>query len=239
VGAHRRAADGRIYNTTAVVENGQVAGLYDKVHPTRSEQESPLGVTPGEGFRVFPLSWGTAGVLICHDNSFVESARCLALAGAEVLFWPHVQSAWGDGAWEAVLRARAIDNGVWLVSSCFSVAAGRAWRPGMMLGRSSIVGPDGTILADAGHHPGLALAAIDLDQPRIAHDFCQAGEHPYQAIMLRYRQPAAYSNITAPHPDEVDGAGARYPSGISSHDRGGAELTPAAGDPRVVQAGGR
>ena len=165
VGVHRRAADGRIYNTAAVVEDGQVVGLYDKVHPTRSEQEPPLGVTPGAGFPVFRLSWGTAGVLICHDNSFVESARCLALAGAEVLFWPHVQSAWGDVAWEAVLRARAIDNGVWVVSSCFSVAEGRAWRPGMMLGRSSIVAPDGVILADAGHHPGLAVTTLDLDRP--------------------------------------------------------------------------
>jgi predicted amidohydrolase len=197
-GVHRRAADGRLFNSAVVVEDGQIAGIYDKVHPTQPEQEPPLCVVAGTAFPVFGLSWGTAGVLICHDNSFVESARCLTLGGAEVLFWPHVQSAWGDGAWEAVLRARAIDNGVWVVSSCFSVAGGRAWRPGMMLGRSSIVSPDGTLLADAGHHPGLALAAIDLDSPRIAHDFCQAGEHPYRTMMLRYRRPAAYGSIIAP-----------------------------------------
>ena len=203
VGVHRRDPDGRIYNSAAVVENGRVAGLYDKVHPTRAEQEPPLGVTPGAGFPVFALSWGTAGVLICHDNSFVESARCLALAGAEVLFWPHVQSAWGDVAWEAVLRARAIDNGVWVVSSCFSVAEDRAWRPGMMLGRSSIVAPDGTILADAGHHPGLAMAAIDLDQLRLAHDFTRGGDHPFRTEMLSDRRPDAYHSITRRPPAEV------------------------------------
>jgi predicted amidohydrolase len=203
VGVHRRAPDGRIYNSTVIVEDGRIAGIYDKVHPTRSEQEPPLGVTPGASFPVFPLSWGVAGVLICHDNSFVESARCLALAGAEVLFWPHVQSAWGDVAWEAVLRARAVDNGVWVVSSCFSVAEGRAWRPGMMLGRSSVVAPDGTILADAGHHPGMALAAVDLDQPRLAHDFTRGGDHPFRTEMLGDRRPDTYGIISAASPTQA------------------------------------
>jgi predicted amidohydrolase len=200
MGIYRRAADGSLYNSTVIVEDGRLRGIYDKVHPTQPELDPPLCVVAGTSFPVFSLSWGTAGVLICHDNSFVESARCLTLAGAEVLFWPHVQSGWGDAAWEAVLRARAIDNGVWVVSSCFSVAEGKAWRPGMMLGRSSIVAPDGTILADAGHHPGMALSTVDLAQPRLTHDFCRPGDHPYQEIMLQYRRPAAYGRITAPIP---------------------------------------
>jgi predicted amidohydrolase len=197
VGAHRRAHDGRLYNAALVIEENRVVGIYDKVHPTRVEQEPPLNVTPGSGFPLFHPSWGTAGVLICHDNSFVESARCLALGGAEILFWPHVQSGWGDVAWEAVLRARAIDNGVYLVSSCFSVAEGRAWRPGMMLGRSSIVAPDGTILADAGHHPGMALTMVDLDQPRLAHSFTREGDHPFRTEMLGDRRPGTYGIIVA------------------------------------------
>ncbi len=201
VGLLRRAADGLFYNSAAVVEDGRVVGIYDKVHPTRDEQDSPSCVTPGSGFHVFRLSWGTVGVLICHDNSFVESARCLTLQGAEVFFWPHVQSAWGDVAWEAVLRARAIDNGVYMVSSCFSVAENRAWRPGMMLGRSSIVAPDGTILADAGHHPGLAITTVDLDQPRLAHDFTRGGDHVFQEEMLGDRRPDTYGVIVAPVQD--------------------------------------
>jgi predicted amidohydrolase len=196
-GVLRRAAGG-CHNSAVVIEDGTVAGIYDKVHPTCEEQRFEVGVIPGKSFPVFNLSWGTVGVLICHDMSFVESARCLALGGAEILFWPHVQSAWGDTAWEAVLRARAIDNGVYVVSSCFSVAEGRAWRPGMMLGRSSIVSPDGTILADAGHHPGMALTTIDLDQPRLAHDFTRHGDHPFKTEMLGDRRPDAYGIITAP-----------------------------------------
>ncbi len=197
IGLLRRDRDSRYYNSAIVAEDGSIAGIYDKVHTTRNERESPAGVTPGRGFPVFQLSWGTAGVLICHDNSFVESARCLALAGADILFWPHVQSGWGDVGWEAVLRARAIDNGVFVVSSCFSMAEGRAWRPGMMLGRSCIVSPDGTILADAGHHPGLALTTVDLDQPRLIHSFTRDGDHPFKAEMLGDRRPDAYSIITA------------------------------------------
>ncbi len=196
-GVLRRVAGG-CHNSAVVIEDGIVAGIYDKVHPTCSEQAFASPVIPGKTFPVFTLSWGAAGVLICHDISFVESARCLALGGAEILFWPHVQSAWGDGAWEAVLRTRAIDNGVYVVSSCFSVAEGRAWRPGMMLGRSSIVSPDGTILADAGHHPGMALTTIDLDQPRLAHDFTRHGDHPFKTEMMGDRRPDAYGIITAP-----------------------------------------
>lgn len=198
MGVLRRGRNGDLYNSAVVVEAGHIVGVYDKVHPTQEEQAAPSCVRPGAGFPTFRLSWGTIGTLICHDNSFVESARCLALDGAEVLFWPHVQSGWGDVAWDAVLRARAIDNGVYIVSSCFSVAAGRAWRPGMMLGRSNVVAPDGTILADAGHHPGMAVAAIDPDEPRLAHDFTRAGDHPFQSEMFADRRPDAYRSITAP-----------------------------------------
>ncbi|HXI16326.1 MAG TPA: carbon-nitrogen hydrolase family protein, partial [Chloroflexota bacterium] len=90
---------GQLRNSAVVIDkSGRVAGCYDKVHPTQGEIER--GVMPGDSWPVFELDFGKVGVMICHDNSFVESARCLALNGAEIIAWPHVQSGWGDVVWD-------------------------------------------------------------------------------------------------------------------------------------------
>jgi predicted amidohydrolase len=85
---------GALRNLVVVIDRqGQVVGVYAKVHPTRSERSR--GVVPGDDFPVFRLDFGVVGALICHDLSFVESARILALRGAEVLIWPTWWSGWG------------------------------------------------------------------------------------------------------------------------------------------------
>ena len=129
--------------------------------------ERDLGIVPGESWPVFELDFGRIGVQICHDNSFPESARCLTLNGAEIIFWPHVMSGWGGEFMDILLRSPAIHNGIYHVPVCFGNQPGTAWRPGMLIGRSSIIGPDGTICADAGRYPGIAMAWIDLDAPRV------------------------------------------------------------------------
>ncbi len=62
------------------------------------------------------------------------------------------------------------------------------------------MGPDATILADAGHYTGIALARIDLDQPRIAHEFTRRGEYVGKVDMLRSRRPETYGPLTRPGP---------------------------------------
>jgi predicted amidohydrolase len=154
------------------------------------------GVEPGAEWPVFELDFGTLGIMICHDVAFPESARCLALNGAEVVCWPHVQSGWGDVVWDITLRSRAIDNGVYLLSSCYGTPADMAWRPGMMVGRSGVVGPDGTVLADAGRRPGVVTATADLDQPLLKHNFTYVGDHDFRATMLETRRPETYAAVT-------------------------------------------
>jgi len=198
----RLAPDGRLFNTAVFIDrHGAIVGLYDKVHPTRSELAA--GKSAGDRFPVFTLdlALGLAarvGAMICHDNSFVESARCLALAGAEIICWPHVQSGWGDIVSDITLRSRAIDNGVWLVASCYSVRGPGAWRPGMMVGRSSVVGQDGFILAEVAREVGVATAAVDLDELRLVHSFTTSGEFPFRQVMLGDRRPDAYGLLAAP-----------------------------------------
>lgn len=188
--------DGGLIRNSAIIidRDGEIAGIYDKVHPTRSE--IARGITPGDGFPVFHLDFGTIGVQICHDNSFVESARCLALNGAEIIFWPHVQSGWGDIVWDITLRSRAIDNGVYVVSSCFAVRGEGAWKPGMMMGRSGIVGQDGFILAEMAREPGVATTTVDLDRQRLVHSWSVDGELPFVSELRIDRRPDQYGAIT-------------------------------------------
>jgi len=186
---------GALRNRALVFDrNGHSLGCYDKVHCTQGERQS--GVVPGDAWPVFDMGGWRLGILICHDLSFPEAARILRLRGADVLAWPHVQSGWGEVAWEAVLRARAIDQGVPLVCASFGRPPDRAWRPGQMIGRSGVVGADGLTLADAGRYPGLTLADLDLGLPLLKHDFTRGGEHPFWPDVLADRRPETYGRLS-------------------------------------------
>ncbi|MBI4377710.1 MAG: carbon-nitrogen hydrolase family protein [Nitrospinae bacterium] len=186
--------EGKLRNVALVIDRkGRLIGQYYKVHCTRGEREN--GIVPGDEFKVFSMDFGKIGIMICHDNSFPESARVLALKGAEVIFWPHVQGGWGEVAWEAVLRSRAIDNSVYLVSSAYGVPDNKAWRPGMIQGRSGIIAPDGLIIVEMGRRIGVATVEVDLDKPRIANDFTMEGEHEFKKDMLMDRRPDTYRVI--------------------------------------------
>ena len=184
-------------NVAVVLDRaGQVVGHYCKVHPTRREMSD--GVIAGDDFPVFQLDFGCVGVPICHDLSFPESARVLALRGAEVLVWPTWWSGWGEELCYAVIRSRAIDNGAWLVTASFGIPDDQAWRPGMILGRSGVIGPDGVILSSAGRYVGMVLTDIDLDKPRLAHGFGWAEDNDFWTTVLADRRPDAYGALSDP-----------------------------------------
>jgi predicted amidohydrolase len=173
--------------------SGEVVGHYAKVHPTRLE--ITRGIVEGDDFPVFDLDFGRIGIVICHDLSFPESTRVLGLKGAEIIFWPSWWSGWGEELCYAVIKSRAIDNGVYLVHVSFGQPPNRAWRPGMVLGRSGVIGPDGLVLSSAGRGVGMSLATIDLEQPRLAHSFTWGDDAEFRAEMLADRRPRAYRLI--------------------------------------------
>jgi beta-ureidopropionase len=177
--------------------DGTHIGSYIKVHCIENERN--LGIVPGDAWPVFKLDFGTIGIQTCHDNSFPESARCLTLNGAEIIFWPHVMSGWGGEFMDILLRAPAIHNGVYHVPVCYGCDPARAWQPGMMIGRSSIIAPDATILADAGRYVGMALTSIDLDRPRIATGFTRTGDYVWGVDMRNDRRPDTYGALTRHH----------------------------------------
>jgi predicted amidohydrolase len=135
-----------LFNTGVLIDRtGRIAGKYRKVQ--LPFEEVSLGIAPGSGFPVFETDFGRVGLLICHDASFPEAARELTLNGAEIILMP----IWGGR--EALVRARAIENGVHVVTSGYNYP-------------SEIIGPTGDVLAavPAGNEPAVAVAEIDLSQ---------------------------------------------------------------------------
>ena len=99
-----------IYNTAVLIDRkGNVAGKYRKVYLPREEVER--GLTPGLHFPVFQTDFGKVGLMICYDVFFAEPARALANQGADMILMP----IWGGD--ETLAKARAIENGVFLITS--------------------------------------------------------------------------------------------------------------------------
>lgn len=81
----------RLFNTVAVIDaDGSNLGIYRKTHiPDDHYYQEKFYFTPGDtGFRAFKTRYGTIGVGICWDQWFPETARGMALKGAELLFYP-------------------------------------------------------------------------------------------------------------------------------------------------------
>ena len=115
-----------IYNTSVLIDrSGNVAGKYRKVYLPREEIEG--GLTPGAACPVFQTDFGTVGIMVCWDAEYPEPARALALQGAEIILVP------AAGGYLTLLRARALENHLYIVSSGFDV-------------ESSIINPKGDVL---------------------------------------------------------------------------------------------
>jgi predicted amidohydrolase len=138
----------RLYNSAVLVDReGRIAAVYHKMHPTTGELE--CGVVPGAGPVVAETDFGRVGLLVCYDLHFPESARLTAQAGAEVIFGPTVGDRWPERR-DAVTRAHAVTNGVFVVTSLVN-------HP------SDIVDPEGRLLATASEPNSVATARVNLD----------------------------------------------------------------------------
>ncbi len=159
--------DGRTYNTSLVFDrNGRLAATYRKIHlydvdiPGRVSYRESATVAPGAETVTIPVAGVPVGLSICYDLRFPELYRRLATAGAQVLVVPAAfMMHTGRDHWEVLLRARAIEN------QCYVLAAGQIGdhEPGRTcFGRSMIVDPWGTVVAQAPDIVGVTLADLDL-----------------------------------------------------------------------------
>jgi predicted amidohydrolase len=161
------------YNSSVLLgKDGAILAAYRKIHlfdvdlaggPTYQEskctcpgQDAVVTALPGTPF--------TAGLAICYDLRFPELFRCLSAKGADLIFLPAAFTlATGRDHWEVLVRARAIENQAYIVAPA---QWGRHSPGRRSYGRSLIVDPWGTILAQAPDTEGLILA--ELDYARLA-----------------------------------------------------------------------
>lgn len=151
----------RAYNTTVFIDrSGQILQSYRKTHlyDAFNYKESDA-IVPGDNqYKVVETEFGKIGLMVCYEVRFPEIARQLALQEADILFIPAgwVAGAMKEDHWETLLRARAIENTVFV---CASNQAGNVFS-----GRSMIIDPMGVIATSGGEEETLIISDIDLDR---------------------------------------------------------------------------
>jgi len=158
----------RPHNTsTLIAPDGSIAATYRKIHlfdvavengPVDTESDR---VSAGRAPVVAAVDGIPFGLSICYDLRFPELYRALALAGAKVLTVPaNFMERTGRDHWEVLLRARAIENGAYVIAAAGCGAGG----PGAIAawGHSMVVDPWGRVVAQAGMDEAIVRAELDL-----------------------------------------------------------------------------
>lgn len=157
----------RSANTSVLISpEGEILASYSKLHmfDITLADGTPFHesnrVKPGDQIVTVETELGVFGMSICYDVRFPELYRLMALRGAQILFVPSsFTMPTGKDHWEPLLRARAIENG------CYVVAAGQIGvKPAYTAyGNSLVADPWGTVIARAKDMAGITYAEIDLD----------------------------------------------------------------------------
>lgn len=158
---------GKPKNTMVLIDpEGNIRAKYSKLHMFDVEiQNGPTYMesarnTAGDSIVLADTPFGRLGFAICYDLRFDEMFRVMALNGAQVIVLPSSFTMnTGKDHWEPLLRARAIENGVYIVAP-----AQIGQKTGMnAYGKSMIVDPWGDVIARAGDRVCCVTAEIDLD----------------------------------------------------------------------------
>jgi N-carbamoylputrescine amidase len=181
---------GRLYNSVVCVTGDGVLGNHRKVHQPLGEGAS---YDRGDVFLPFDTPVGKLGMMICYDKAFPESARALALAGAQIVTcvsaWPTSRTnqapdlaadRWTQ-RFNLFDQARALENQIVWLSANQSGTFGSL----LFVASAKVVGPGGEVLATTGTEAGMAVAELDVEAELSAARRSMAH--------LRSRRPEAYS----------------------------------------------
>lgn len=155
--------DSRVSNMFLVIRDGEIAASYRKLHlyDAFSARESDV-VRPGNELPpIVDIDGWKIGVMICYDVRFPETARSLAVRGADAIV---ISAAWVRGAakeyhWELMTAARAMEN------TCYVMACSEVSKRN--IGCSRIIGPLGEVIAQAGDS-GAAMIGATLERTSLA-----------------------------------------------------------------------
>ena len=178
-----KVAEDKMANRQFLIDDsGNIVARYSKIHmfdvqvgDGQTYRESNT-YRAGEEAVVVETPWCKLGLSICYDIRFPYLYRDLAKAGAEVIVTPAAfTKVTGEAHWHVLQRARAIENGVFIVTAA---QTGEHAEGRQTYGHSLVVDPWGRVLSDAGEDVGVTLAEIDLSEvekarakvPSLTHD---------------------------------------------------------------------
>ena len=191
------------YNSIAIIDaDGAVLGVYRKSHiPNGPGYQEKNYFAPGDtGFKVWNTRYARLGVGICWDQWFPESARCMALMGAEVLLYPTAIGSEPPPAlpvnsrdhWQRTQQGHAAANVMPLVASNrYGVERSLQDPDGLWIrfhGSSFIADPTGAIVAEAGEEGDAVLTAT--------FDLGEIEQLRNNWFVFRDRRPDLYGAIT-------------------------------------------
>ena len=178
-----KLSNGKLANRSFLINpDGQIIARYTKIHMFDVEvndgsiYRESVTYQPGTSACLARTPWGLVGLTICYDIRFPALYRDLAKAGAKIIFIPSAfTEVTGEAHWHILQRARAIENGCFIVSAA---QTGMHEQNRKTFGHSIIVDPWGNILADADKDVGFITADLDLNLvdevrkkiPSLTHD---------------------------------------------------------------------
>ena len=158
----------KAYNTSVLIDPaGRMCACYRKIHLFDVDLADGVSLresdtrAPGETVAVGSADLCAMGLSICYDLRFPELYRELVKQGAQIIFVPSAFTAYtGEAHWESLLRARAIENQVYVIAPA---QFGQSRNSFKTHGHTMIIDPWGRILAELADGAGVVTAEIDLD----------------------------------------------------------------------------
>lgn len=185
------------YNTLAMIgADGEIIGTYRKSHiPDGPGYEEKFYFRPGnDGFKVWDVFGARIGIGICWDQWYPETARCLALKGAQVLFYPTAIGSEPKDAdmdtsrmWRRAMIGHAVSNCMPVVAANRIGHEGSQEAGNTFYGHSFICDEWGDYIEQFGRdETGVLVATLDLEAAR---------QHRASWGFFRDRRPQLYSRI--------------------------------------------
>lgn len=167
-----------IYNTAYVVDKGEIVGSYRKLHLFSTMHEDRF-LGSGDNSLVVDTSVGKLGIAICYDLRFPELFRKLALEGAEIVCLPAEWPKPRQEHWKTLLRARAIENQLFVIASNCCGVQGKL----DFFGLSQLISPLGNVLEIAEEKNTELVAKFD---------FAEMTDYRQKIDILRDRRADVY-----------------------------------------------
>ncbi len=192
VSGYHEFDDGKKYSSVLIIDDGgRVVGKHRMTYLSNTDIRE--GYTAGDRLEIFQTGYGRFGIVICAEILCPEVTRVLTLKGAGVIFHTigsGMVSQEQYDLWKGMLRTRAIENLLYLVSSTHNRVHAHG---GLGTPLGIIVNPGGQVLAEA-KKDGLVSALIDLEDRD--NDATEGGPFHYSYLnMLSRRQPRLYSAL--------------------------------------------